>query len=119
MLTAAHVRLWKRVPDELRARTHFVSVSIDPATDTPARLRAYGAARGVDFAHWTLCTGTPEAVQAVLDAYGIGKTRSPAGELIHTLVTFLVAPDGKVVRMYAGLQTPDAEIIEDLRRALG
>jgi protein SCO1/2 len=119
MQTAAHVRLWKHLPDELRARTHFVSVSIDPSTDTPAMLRAYGTARGVDFARWTFLTGSIDAVQAVLDAYGIGKTRAPNGELIHTLVTFLIAPDGKLVRTYMGLSTPDAQIAEDLRRALG
>jgi len=119
MQTAAHVRLWKRLPSELRERTHFVSVSIDPATDRPALLRRYGEARGVDFASWTFLTGEIAAVQSVLDAYGVGKTRAPDGELIHTLITFLIAPDGKLVRTYAGLSTPDAEVIEDLRRSLG
>jgi len=119
MQTAAHVRLWKRMPEDVRARTHFVSVSIDPLTDTPAMLRAYGSARGVDFASWTFLTGSTEAVQAVLDAYGIGRTRAPNGEVIHTLVTFLIAPDGKLVRTYMGLSTPDPEIIDDLRRVLG
>jgi protein SCO1/2 len=119
MQTAAHVRLWKRLPPELRARTHFVSVSIDPATDSPALLRKYGEARGVDFASWTFLTGEIATVQSVLDAYGVGKTRAPDGELIHSLVTFLIAPDGKLVRTYAGLATPDAEVTEDIRRSLG
>jgi protein SCO1/2 len=119
MQTAAHVRLWKRLPETLRARTHFVSVSIDPVTDSPARLRSYAEARGVDFASWTFCTGEVGAVQAVLDAYAIGKVRAPSGELIHTLVTFLIGPDGQLVRTSLGLSTPDDEIIEDLRRVLG
>jgi protein SCO1/2 len=119
MQTAAHVRLWKRLPEDVRARTHFVSVSIDPLTDTPALLRRYGEARGVDFASWTFCTGPLEQVQAVLDAYTIGKTRAPSGELVHTLVTFLIGPDGKIVRTYLGLSTPDDEITADLRNALG
>lgn len=119
MQTAAHVRLWKRLPEAVRARTHFVSVSIDPQADTPARLRDYGQARGVDFASWTFCTGSAESVQKVLDAYSIGKTRAPDGELIHTLVTFLIDPDGKLIRTYLGLSTPDTEVIADLERALG
>jgi protein SCO1/2 len=119
MQTAAHVRLWKRLPEELRARTHFVSVSLDPLTDTPAALRAYGKARGVDFASWTFLTGSPEAVQAVLDAYAVGRTRAPNGEIIHTLVTFLISPDGKIARTYLGLSTPDDEVAADLRKALG
>jgi protein SCO1/2 len=119
MQTAAHVRLWKRLPDEIRARTHFVSVSIDPSTDTPPMLRAYGHTRGVNFASWTFLTGPVEDVQRVLDAYGIGKTRAPNGELIHTLVTFLIGPDGRIARTYMGLSTPDDEITADLSRVLG
>jgi protein SCO1/2 len=118
MQTAAHVRLAKRMPEAVRSRTHFVAVSIDPANDTPARLREYGAKRGVDFAHWTFATGTVDDVQAVLDAYHIGKTRAPNGELIHTLVTHLIAPDGKLVQTYLGLSTPDDEVIADLERVL-
>jgi protein SCO1/2 len=118
MQTAAHVRLSKHLPEALRARTHFVEVSIDPANDTPARLREYGAKRGVDFAGWTFCTGTVEDVQAVLDAYHIGKTRAADGELIHTLVTYLIAPDGRLVKIFLGLSTPDAELIGELERVL-
>ena len=118
MQTAAHVRLAKRMPEAVRAHTHFVAVSTDPASDTPARLRDYGAKRGVDFANWTFVTGTVDEVQAVLDAYHIGKTRAPNGELIHTLVTHLIAPDGKLVQTYLGLSTPDDEVIADLERVL-
>jgi len=116
--TAAHVRLQGRMPEPVRARTRFVAVTLDPSNDTPARLREYGAKRGVDFASWSFCTGTVDAVQAVLDAYHIGRTKAPNGELIHTLVTYLIAPDGKLAHTYLGLSTPDAEVIGDLERVL-
>lgn len=118
MQTAAHVRLARHMPEAVRARTRFVAVSIDPANDTPPRLREYAAKRGVDLSRWSFCTGTPDEVQAVLDAYHIGKTRAPNGELIHTLVTHLIAPDGKLVETYLGLSTPDAELIGALERVL-
>lgn len=43
---------------------HMLSVSVDPATDTPARLTEYASRYGGD-AQWTLLTGSVDDVQAV------------------------------------------------------
>lgn len=69
-----------RVQRELGARTgrdvHFISISVDPATDTPERLKAWGAkfhaAEG-----WTLVTGRKPQVDELLRALGAA-TSSPA-----------------------------------------
>lgn len=44
----------------------FVSFSVDPAYDTPPRLKEYGAAHGADFSSWTFLTGDPEAIKAAV-----------------------------------------------------
>ncbi len=118
ILTAAHARLQRRLPDDVARRTHFVSVSLDPEHDRPQELRDYARARRADLEGWTFCTGAPTDVQEVLDAYHIGTVRTPDGELDHLVVTFLIGPDGTIERRYPGLEIRDEEIIADLREVL-
>lgn len=40
----------------------IVSISIDPDTDKPAVLKAYGARLGADFERWHFLTGEPETI---------------------------------------------------------
>jgi protein SCO1 len=49
----------------LAARTHLLSISVDPEYDKPAVLRAYGLRynRQKDFARWELAAGKPEEVK--------------------------------------------------------
>lgn len=44
----------------------FVSFSVDPAYDTPPRLKEYGTAHGADFSSWTFLTGDPESIKAAV-----------------------------------------------------
>lgn len=44
------------------SRCRLVSVSVDPANDTPAVLAKYAADLGADTTRWTLLTGDPEKV---------------------------------------------------------
>ena len=53
---------------ELYAKTHLLSISIDPAYDDPKVLRSYGAAhteryQNETFAHWEFATGTNDQVK--------------------------------------------------------
>lgn len=48
---------------------HLISVSVDPATDTPARLKEWGARFGAG-PGWTLVTGPRDDVERVLKAFG-------------------------------------------------
>lgn len=45
----------------------LVSVSVDPETDTPERLRAYGDRRGIDGERWRLLTGTRADVRRLIE----------------------------------------------------
>jgi protein SCO1/2 len=46
-------------------RVRIVSLTVDPATDTPERLRAFGERFGADFGRWTFLTGAPDTVREV------------------------------------------------------
>lgn len=88
---------------------HLISVSVDPSTDTPERLKAWAAKFGSG-PGWTLVTGDAEQVRTLLKALGV-YTASPAE---HTPLV-LVGNDakGEWTRTY-GLTPPEqiAELIE-------
>ena len=80
ILTSRHVTLQRKLSPEMRSRTRFVSISLDPTRDTPEALRAYAEARGVDLEHWSFLTGEPDAVAAgvATAAAGYGRTTGPS-----------------------------------------
>jgi len=103
---------------ELRRRTRFVSVSLDPVHDTPAVLRAWAEQRGLEPEGWSLLTGSEEDVQEVLGRYGVGSVRLASGEIDHLVATFLIDPRGHIVERYVGLDHEPEEIAADVARIL-
>ncbi|UCE87266.1 MAG: SCO family protein [Deltaproteobacteria bacterium] len=116
IVTARHVRLQRALDTELRPRTHFVSISLDPERDTPDALRAYASARGADLSNWSFLTGPPEQVAAVVERYGVGSKREPGGEIEHIVAAFLVDPQGRIAERYLGLDHDPESMLRDLRR---
>lgn len=106
------------LPPAARARTRFVSITLDPARDTPAVLRGWGLQRGLDLDGWSLLTGPKETVDDVLSRYGVANVGRPDGEIDHYLVTFLIDPEGNVARRYAGLDHEPGAIAADVERIL-
>ena len=106
---------------ELYSKTHLLSVSIDPAYDTPAVLRSYGAAhteryQNETFAHWEFAGGTTDQVKEIAQFFGL--TYFPdKDQIIHGLRTAIIAPDGKVAKIYSGNEWKPEEVVEELKKA--
>ncbi|HEU5320033.1 MAG TPA: SCO family protein [Methylomirabilota bacterium] len=93
----------------LRDRVRLVTLSFDPATDTPAVMRRYAAAvdpRGVEWAFLT--TRSPRELRPLLDGFGqdvrIVAADGDAGagsRLGHMLKVFLLDPRGVVREIYS------------------
>lgn len=102
--------------------THLLSISFDPAYDTPKVLRSYGASVTGNydketFRHWEFATGEAEEVKKVAEFFGL--TYVPEkGEFVHSLKTALIAPDGKLVKLYSGNEWKPADVLADLRPLL-
>ncbi len=102
---------------KLAASLHLLSISIDPEYDKPAVLRSYGldcAGKPNPFAHWEFASGTPEQVRKVAEFFGL-KYWTDSGQVVHSLVTALIGPDGKVVKVYRGNDWQPAELLADLK----
>jgi len=104
------------LPPALRERAWFVSITLDPLHDSPARLAEHARARGLDLSTWSLLTGPPEQVEAVIRAYGVGSARNEDGTIDHLVATFLIDPEGRIAERYIGLEHEAEEIRADLAR---
>lgn len=100
-------RLTGRVPKEAPVR--FVSISVDPARDTPAALAAY-AKRVRNDPRWTFLTGDRDAI-VKLSVQGFKLTAGdpmPGGEPLLHSAKFAVADKQGVIREYYGGTDGDA-----------
>ena len=113
--------LQRAIADDTRLAGHvrLVSISIDPAYDTPEILAAHAATLGADPAVWTFLTGDLATVDRVAGRYGVGISRPDApGEISHNLRTTLVGADGTVREIYTGNAWTTDEVLNDLRAAV-
>lgn len=103
-------------------RTHLLSITIDPDHDTPQVLRSYGSAHTGNFTtetfkHWEFATGTKEQVKAIAQFFGL-TYYTEADQITHTLRTAIIAPDGKVSKVYTGNEWKPEEVARDLSQAV-
>src|SRR6185295_11210335 len=59
----------------LRGRVHLLSVSFDPAYDTPAVLKRHAATLGADPALWTFLTGARDEIDRFGMRFGVSVAR--------------------------------------------
>jgi protein SCO1 len=102
----------------LAGRVKLLSVSFDPAHDTPAALKAHAARLGADPAVWRFATADEDVVDRFAATFGVNVMREPDGTITHNLRTAVIAPDGRVVAVYSGAEWTAAQAVDDLRRAV-
>lgn len=114
--TARHAALQRSLSPELRERSRFVSISLDPANDTPEAMRRYAEARGADLEHWDFLTGPEQELAEVVRRFGVGTLRKPNGEIEHLTVTFIIDREGLIAERYLGLEHEAETLRRDLER---
>src|SRR5229473_2421338 len=110
---------------DLYAKTHLLTISFDPEYDSPKVLRSYGAShsgRYTDetFQHWEFAGGTADEVKGVAQFFGLRyfhDTESGQDTVLHSLRTAVIAPDGKLYKLYRGNEWKPDEIVTDLIKA--
>lgn len=96
-------------------KTRLLSISVDPAFDTPEVLRGYGQALGLqNFDHWEFASGNADEVKKAASYFGL-QYHEESDQIIHTLQTAIIAPDGKLARLYRGNEWKPAEVLADLQ----
>lgn len=81
-------------------RVHLLSITLDPARDTPEVLRGYMKLYDLDGKHWTFLTGPEKDVEKAYKAWGMWAKPAPNGQLDHPSRVFLVDTKGQVREIY-------------------
>lgn len=106
LLTERMEGLARRLPERVEAR--LVSVSVDPAHDTPEVLAAYAAEYRVAGREWLFLTGEVDAVLALArDGFRLGVDLDPPAEqaspeepILHSTRMVLVDAEGRIRGYY-------------------
>jgi protein SCO1 len=105
----------------LYKQTHLLSISFDPAYDTPKVLRSYGGAytgnyTNERFLHWDFAAPAEKDLPAVTQFFNVGVTPGDSKSLTHSLSTILIGKDGKIISWYPTNEWKPNDIVETIRK---
>jgi protein SCO1/2 len=96
---------------------HLVTVSFDPATDTPPVLEQHAKTLGADLTRWTFLTGDRDDIDRFAARFGVQVTRAlnDPRDITHNLRTAIIDADGKLVKVYTGNDWSPEQLLADLK----
>src|SRR5687767_2297044 len=116
-----------RIMREPEARDNFrlLSISFDPARDTPEKLKAYGQGylgkdAKPDFSVWQLAVGSDQEVRSVADFFGLRyeTDQNDKTQINHSLRTAVIGPDGRVTKILSGNDWTANDLIREMKAAI-
>lgn len=109
----------------IKDKFRLLSISFDPANDTPEKLRSYGLGylgKGAkpDFSVWQLAVGKDAEVRKIADFFGLRYEVDPNDktQINHSLRTAVIAPDGTVSKILPGNGWSPADLLNELKTTL-
>ena len=93
----------------------LISITLDPAYDTPGVLKDYAKAYGIDTANFSLLTGPENAIKDLLTQFGV--IAELEGDLLkHTLATLLIDANGKIAHRTDGSGWEPKDFVAKMKR---
>ncbi|MEY2879929.1 MAG: hypothetical protein RLZZ15_2309 [Verrucomicrobiota bacterium] len=113
--TAKMIAAQKQARDAGVKTLELVSITLDPAYDTPGVLKDYATVRAIDTANFSFLTGPEKAIRDLLAQFGV--IAEFEGDLLkHTLSTLLIDENGKIIHRADGSKWEPAEFVAKMRR---
>ena len=113
--TAKMIAVQKLAREAAVPNLELVSITLDPAFDTPGVLKEYADVRGIDTANFSFLTGPESAIKDLLTQFGV--IAEFEGELLkHTLTTLLIDENGKISHRADGSAWEPKEFVARMRR---
>jgi len=119
LVTSKMAQVQAAVNKTLKNQVEFVSISFDPAYDTPEVLKEYSERYGADFSNWQFLTGDAAEIQAAAQDANVIYEDMGEGNFTHNMNTVLIAPDGTVRQRFHGSGWNVKEIVAGIRAAIG
>jgi protein SCO1 len=108
----------------LYGKTHLLSISFDPAYDSPAVLRSYGEAYTGNytkekFEHWDFAAPLKVDLPKLLEFFDVGATPGENRTITHSLSTAVIGPDGKIAQWYPTNDWKPEDVLNELKKVAG
>ena len=98
------------------ANVEFISITLDPANDTPGVLKAYASDRGIDTGNFSFLTGPQPAIRDLLAQFGV--IAEVDGDILkHTLATLLIDEQGRITWRADGSAWEPKEFVSKMHRS--
>jgi protein SCO1/2 len=106
-------------------KIRLLSISFDPARDTPEKLRQYGlgylgTASTPDFSVWQLAVGPDKDIRSIANFFGLQyqTDENDKTQINHSLVTAVISPEGKVTKVFTGNDWAPGDLLRELKATL-
>jgi len=96
------------------ANARLLSVTLDPAYDTPKILSDYAAFHHADSKIWSFATGDEKEIDSLTRAFSVYR-QNEGGTISHGLATALINKEGKIDKIWRGNAWTPAEIIKEIQ----
>jgi protein SCO1 len=95
-------------------KPHLLTISFDTDFDTPAVLRSYAERymNPVNYKDWEFAAGSSDEIKKITGYFGLSYWKE-SGQITHNLVTALIGPDGKLVRLYKGKEWTPSQVVAE------
>ena len=115
-LFSAHFAAIQRALDQEKRENYLLlSISTDPARDTPAKMKAYAQAFKADGKHWQFLTGSQKDLAEVWKRFGVNVKDHGNGQIQHTNLTTLIDAKGTRRVDYYGDKWLVKEVLKDIK----
>ncbi len=109
----------------LKEKIRLLSISFDPANDTPEKLKIYGTGylgkdAKPDFSVWQLGVTEDAEVRKIADFFGLRYEVDPNDktQINHSLRTAVISPEGKVTKIFPGSEWTTTQLLDELQASL-
>ena len=117
----AHIYQQIEADPSLRHRAHLITVTLDPAYDTPQVLRAYGInyqqSDAPSFSDWEFVRTSPADLRRLADAFGLEYSESN-NQITHSMRTVMIGSDHRVIATWYGSDWTPENLVTRLRAAV-
>ncbi len=91
------------------AKTHLLSITLDPGYDTPKVLSEYAGFHHADPQIWIFATGDEKEIDLLTRAFSVYR-QNEGGTISHGLATALINQKGTIERIWRGNAWTPAEV---------
>lgn len=116
-LVADMKKIEQQVPADKKSEVQYILVSIDPAVDTPERLKQFAILNEMDGEQWTFLQGDENSVREFANVLAVKYREIAPMEFSHSNIISVFNRSGELVHQQEGLGVDNQETVSRIIEA--